>query len=236
MTIPATAGQKTVLRLLQGTASDYDRIVDESTMGWDLRWKQWMLDRMHEPQSVLDLACGTGILTYLVHQQYPGTRVTGVDLQADYLEVARSRAVEFGLEQSVQFVHSAVEDFTRVEGAFDHIISSYLPKYADLPVLVRNLKRWSAPGARVLLHDFTHPTDPEVERVVQRHHERWLTRAFVRRPHWIPCFEGLYDVVRISTWDTDLAELLKTAGFDDVEVTALDYGCAAVVTATAPAV
>lgn len=223
-----------MLRLLDGTADEYDKIVDESTMGWDLRWKQWILDRMDEPRSVLDLACGTGILTFLIHEQYPKAHVTGVDLQSDYLNVARSRAVQQGLDQRSQFVHSSVEDFTNSEAKFDHIVSCYLPKYADLPVLVQNLKQWSAPGARILLHDFTHPTDPEVESVVKRHHERWLSRVATRRPNWIPCFEGLYEVVRTSTWVPDLVEQLAGAGFANVETTSLDYGCAAVITATAP--
>lgn len=223
------------MRLLQGTASEYDLIVDESTMGLDLSWKRWMLDRMVEPNNVLDLACGTGILTFMIKNQHPEAVVTGVDLQADYLDVARVRASELDCEESVRFVHSTVEDFDGESATFDHIISSYLPKYADLPVLVENLKTWSATGARVLLHDFTHPDDPEVERVVRRHYERWLTRASARRPNWIPCFEELFDVVRTSTWDTDLKQLLETAGFQDVALTSLDYGCAAVVTAIAPA-
>ena len=177
MTKARTAGQETVLRFLGGTADDYDLIVAESTGGLDTHWKRWILDRMQDPREVLDLASGTGILSFLVLDRFPKARLTGVDLQQAYQAVAIGRSEQRGLEDRTEWHRSAVEDVELPDGLYDHVISCYLPKYADRPVLAERLWRWSAPGARVLLHDFAHPTDPKVERVLHERYERWIEKV-----------------------------------------------------------
>jgi demethylmenaquinone methyltransferase/2-methoxy-6-polyprenyl-1,4-benzoquinol methylase len=230
-----TIGQETVLKLLQGTAADYDRMVDESTLGLDTEWKAALISKMHQPRHVLDLACGTGILTFMVLQRFPEALVTGVDLQWDYLAIAEQRSQTLGLTSRTEFHHAAVEDFEGNSKRYDHVISCYLPKYAELDILVSRLLTWSAPRARVILHDFTHPTDEQVERNLQRHYDRWLQRASRKNPHWVTCFRDLYSVVRDSDWSVQLPRLLRDAGFEDVRTESCNHDCAAFVTAIAPA-
>lgn len=220
--------------ILGGTADDYDQVVAESTGGQDAHWKRWILDRMERPREVLDLASGTGILSFLVLDRFPEARVTGVDMQADYMAVAVGRAEQRGLTDRTEWQHAAVEDAVLPEGKYDHVITCYLPKYADRPLLAKNLARWTAPGGRLLLHDFAHPSDPKVEAMLHERHRRWLEKVRTESPHWVPCFENLYDIVKQSTWTQDLPPLLRDAGFEDVKLTSQSYGCSAVVTARKP--
>jgi demethylmenaquinone methyltransferase/2-methoxy-6-polyprenyl-1,4-benzoquinol methylase len=229
-----TPGQATVLRILGGTADDYDAVVAESTFGRDRHWKRWILERMVAPRNVLDLASGTGILSFMVLDRFPEARLTGVDLQADYMAVAVARAAERGLGDRTEWHRAAVEEVELPADTYDHVVSCYLPKYADRPLLARRLARWCGPGARVLLHDFAHPSDPGVDRLLRTQYERWLARVRHECPHWVHCFEDLYDVVRESTWTEDLPDLVRAEGFEDVELTRLHRGTAAVLTARKP--
>lgn len=231
---PHTAGQATALRFLDGTADDYDLVVAESTGGLDAHWKRWILDRMEDPHEVLDLASGTGILSFLVLDRFPQARLTGVDLQQGYLEVAVGRSEQRGLQHRTEWHRSAAEDAVLPARLYDHIITCYLPKYADRPVLAENLWRWCAPGGRLILHDFAHPADPKVEAVLHERYVRWLAKVERERPYWAQCFEGLYDFVRESPWTEDLPPLLQAQGFEDVAVTRVHKGCAAFVTARKP--
>jgi ubiquinone/menaquinone biosynthesis C-methylase UbiE len=235
MTKAKTEGQETVLRFLGGTADDYDLIVAESTGGLDAHWKRWILDRMEEPREVLDLASGTGILSFMVLDRFPESRVTGVDLQEAYQAVAVGRSEQRGLTERTEWHRSAVEDVELPDGRYDHIITCYLPKYADRPVLAERLARWCAPGGQLFLHDFAHPTDAKVEAVLHERYVRWLDKMERERPYWVPCFEGLYEFVRQSPWTEDLPPLLEQHGFEDVAVTHVHKGCAAFVTGRKPA-
>jgi len=70
--------------------------------------------------SVLDLCCGPG--RHSVELARRGFRVTGVDRTGRYLDEARAKAAEMGLE--IEFVQSDMREFTR-PSAFDLVISLY---------------------------------------------------------------------------------------------------------------
>src|SRR5262249_45354816 len=118
----------------QGTAPSYDFIVHASTLGADARWKRRIVEAIPpHAERILDLASGTGILTFAIAERFPNARIVGVELRDEYLQVARRRARERGLER-VEFVLGRAEDYASAE-PFDAIVSSYLAKYAELDVL-----------------------------------------------------------------------------------------------------
>lgn len=72
---------------------------------------------------VLDLACGTGVVASLVKQRYPRCAVTGLDVDARILEIARRRMAKAGVS-GVDLVCAPAEN-TGLDGAsFDTVIST----------------------------------------------------------------------------------------------------------------
>ena len=63
-----------------GTGTHYDEIVDVTTAGRDRLWKEELLGLLDQPRRVLDLACGTGILTFMLRDRFPDAEVVGVDV------------------------------------------------------------------------------------------------------------------------------------------------------------
>ena len=113
-----------------------------------------MLAHVREPRRVLDLASGTGIVTFRIAERWPACEVLGVELQPEYLEIARRRAEERGLPGRVRFVCAKAEEAPLERGAYDHVVSSYLPKYADLAALMPRL--FDALELQVCLDDLRH--------------------------------------------------------------------------------
>ena len=72
-----------------GTGAHYDEIVRFSTDDRDHRWKEALLEKVPSPRRVLDLACGTGILSSMLRSRYPEAEIVGVDINEEYLAVAR---------------------------------------------------------------------------------------------------------------------------------------------------
>lgn len=182
-----------------------------------------------DSMSILEQACGTGILTTKIARRFPLSLVTGVDVEREYLQVARKKMLALGLT-NIQFIAGRAEDVL-LDTRFDCIISSYLAKYADLPTLVAGAANMLKEGGILIMHDFAYPRIAAFA-LVWRLNFLLLRGAGGRLfPEWKPAFSGLPDLLRQTTWITDLASLLGKNGFSEIGVESLTFGSAAIVTA-----
>ena len=66
------------------------------------RWADYIqkIFRHHSesPKSILDIACGTGALTFILSEL--GYQMTGVDLAEGMLEIARQKSIDLGIVAS----------------------------------------------------------------------------------------------------------------------------------------
>jgi cyclopropane-fatty-acyl-phospholipid synthase len=80
-------------------------------------------------QSVLDIGCGWGGLALDLHR-YHGARVTGVTLSEEQHKLARERAWAAKASEAVEF---RLEDYRRVTGTFDRIVSVGMFEHVGIP-------------------------------------------------------------------------------------------------------
>jgi cyclopropane-fatty-acyl-phospholipid synthase len=74
-----------------------------------------------EPDSrVLDIGCGWGGLALYLKRLGGARQVQGITLSSEQLQVARGRAADAGIDDSVRFI---LQDYRDVEGSFDRIVS-----------------------------------------------------------------------------------------------------------------
>lgn len=219
-----------VYRFFSGTGTTYDFMVNFATLGIDRRWKRRIIDHLpREPARVLDLACGTGLLTLAIAQRYPDCRVVGVELRDEYLEIARKKALDLGI-RNVEWVLRRAEDY-RTSERFDCICSSYLAKYADLQRITRNAKDALVEGGVLLMHDFTYP--PKSYLVPIWHFYFKLLQLLGSRlfPAWREIFYGLPRLIQETHWVSELQEALAQNGFAHIQLEYLTVYGSAIVTA-----
>ncbi|HIO21439.1 MAG TPA: methyltransferase domain-containing protein [Nitrospirales bacterium] len=210
------------------TSKSTNDVVRLTTLGNDRLWKERIIQCLSTPARVLDLACGTGILTFAIAERHPKCALIGVDLTAAYLDIAKQRATAIG-RSDVQFVHSAAEDFRQVEPC-DAIVSSYLAKYADLDVLTANAASMLKPGGLLLMHEFTYPTNPLIALVWELYFPMLQLMPCRQLRQWRAAFRGLPKLVRDTTWVADLLNAMQQNGFTDIRTESLSMGTAAIVT------
>lgn len=219
-----------VYRFFSGTGSTYDFMVNFATLGIDRRWKRRIVDLLPlNPTRVLDLACGTGILTLAIARRYPTCQVVGVELRDEYLEIARDKVQKLGI-RNVELVLSRAEDY-RSSAPFDCVCSSYLAKYADLQRLTRNTKDMLIEDGLLLMHDFTYPP---------RTYLAWIWRFYFKTlqlvgsrlfPAWREIFYGLPRLIAETRWVSELQEALRENGFRDMRTEYLTAYGSAIITA-----
>ena len=78
-------------------------------------------------ESVLDLGCGVGSAGFCVLARVEGVDLTGVDVQADHLELARENAAMNGFGSCAEFLEHDIRD--DMDRRFDHVICN--PPYLE---------------------------------------------------------------------------------------------------------
>lgn len=220
-----------VARFFTGTGKSYNHVVHLGTLGLDVYWKRKIYSKItNHPLAILDLACGTGIVTFGLHRRFPKARILGVDVTADYLEIARRRANEIGLAH-IDFILADAEKVKLSEN-FDCITSSYIPKYVDAGRLLANISPHLRPGGVLVLHDFAYPRN----RIARTMWEGYnvILNAVGRRlyPEWKTVFDSeLTNLIRTSPWIEKFTTALQKHQYREIEVEYLSFGSAAVLTA-----
>lgn len=136
-------------------------LLDSPPPGYNWRWNwsaayNFCLGRKPDRQNIriLDAGCGSGVGTeYLVHLN-PQAQVTGIDLSAGTLQVARERCQRSGADR-VEFHHLSLYDVDQVPGEFDLINCVGVLHHLPDPIRgIQALSRKLAPGG--LMHIFVY--------------------------------------------------------------------------------
>ncbi len=114
-------------------ALTYDRFTRLASFGQDTVWKQKLLSHIgivkpSNPIRVLDLASGTGDLTFEIAKRAPeGSRVTGVDISAGMTSRASELRLQFPSEvqNKVDFACQSVMDLKEPKDSVDYVTVSY---------------------------------------------------------------------------------------------------------------
>ena len=112
-------------------------------------WAELLLDKVQlaPGQSVLDIACGTGIVARLSKQRVGGSDVVGVDISPGMLEVARRIAPDIDWREGSADALPVGQD-ERFDVVFCHQGLQFFP---DRPAAVREMRRVTAPGGRLVV-------------------------------------------------------------------------------------
>ncbi|MCB1488456.1 MAG: class I SAM-dependent methyltransferase [Bauldia sp.] len=114
-------------------------------------WARELLRRMppRDGDRVLDLACGTGVVTREVaHSGVTPGSLTGADYNAGMLSVARDRAAEAGI--AAEWVEADAGDLPFPDDRFDvAYCQQAFQFFPDRPRALRELRRVLAKGGRV---------------------------------------------------------------------------------------
>ncbi|MFQ5794641.1 MAG: class I SAM-dependent methyltransferase [Candidatus Bipolaricaulia bacterium] len=219
-----------VERLFADTGPTYDHIVNLCTAGIDGRWKRKILVQLPpQPERIVDLAAGTGILTFAIARRFPDCHVIGVELRAEYLDIARARAARERMA-NVEFILGRAEE-VRLPDPVDAITSSYLAKYADLPRLARTMHEMLRAGGLIVAHEFTHPARPVLVWAWELYMQVLRRLSSRLYPQWQTIFYELPGLIRQTTWVQDLMHALRTEGFVDIRFEPLTLGGAGLITA-----
>ena len=215
-------------QFFSGNAATYDQIARYSTLGLDGFWKRKILNKIPKTSNqLIEQASGTGILTCKIARRLPECRITGVELQEEYLNIARKKARKL---TNVEFIHGRAEEVI-LEGEFDCIASAYLAKYVELDLLVVHARKMLREGGVLIIHELTRPTNLLFLALWKMHFKFLQTYGKWKHPEWDMAFRNLPLLLEKTQWVDELTRALRANEFVDIKVEYLIFGASAIVSA-----
>lgn len=168
------------------------------------RWERraaWLCDQVGAGQLVLELGCGTGVLTGELVAKH--ARVTAVDISQDLLAVARERLRSL----DVEWISGDACNTGLASGEYDWVVGSSVLHHLDVRAAAVECFRVLKPGGHAR---FTEPNMLNPQIAVQKN---------------VPALKRLMgdspDETAFVRWP--LAQTLRDTGFESVIITPFDF-------------
>jgi demethylmenaquinone methyltransferase / 2-methoxy-6-polyprenyl-1,4-benzoquinol methylase len=143
-----------IASMFDGVAEKYDRTNSIISMGQDKVWRRATRAALalKPGERVLDLGAGTGVSTEEL--ALSGAYVAGIDISLGMLAAGRR------VRPHVPLVAGDALNLPFPDATFDAVTSSFVIRnIANTPEALRELARVTKPGGRLVICEFSHPTN-----------------------------------------------------------------------------
>jgi demethylmenaquinone methyltransferase/2-methoxy-6-polyprenyl-1,4-benzoquinol methylase len=179
--------------------------------------------------TVIDVACGTGDLTFAFARAKPAA-VCGVDFTYEMLPIARSKSARESLPLPVRFATGDAQSLPFLDGSADVVSIAFGIRNVQSPwAAIREFRRVLRPGGRLVILEFSVPTQPVFRSV----YNFYCSRIMPLTATWLSgdrsgAYRYLPHSVETFVTPEQMKKLMAEAGFADVTATPLTFGAVVV--------
>lgn len=151
--------QRYVNRMFEIIAPRYDLITSLLSYGMDQGWKRKLMEMLNPNgnERALDLACGTGDLTFALGDRLTTGEAFGLDITQGMLTIAEQKRREKNAN-NVFFHRADIMSMPFEDASFDCVTCGYaLRNVPDVELALVEINRVLKPGGRFYSLDFAHP-------------------------------------------------------------------------------
>ena len=213
---------------------EYDVLLRFMTLGFDSVWRRRMFSKMDFSRDmiVLDLACGTGLVTFeLTRLVKPTGLVLGLDMSPAMLRVANRKRRELRLPCEVAFVRAVGEFLPFRSGTLKYVtVGLALRNFGDKISVFRETFRVLMQGGWFLSLDFVVPGNVLIWRLYRFHIFHVLPAiGGLVSGYWKRTLTYLANTILRSSPPDDICQALSGVGFGDTFFERITLGVVALV-------
>lgn len=230
-TVAADQKEAMVAKVFDSVAAKYDIMNDVMSLGIHRLWKRYTIDMAgaRKGMQVLDLAGGTGDLTAKFSRIVgPTGKVVLSDINPSMLEVGKDKLRDQGLVQNIEYVEANAEDLPFADDQFDIVTMAFgLRNVTNKDNALASIYRVLKPGGRLLVLEFSKPTNPGLAKVYDAYSFHLLPKMGELVANDAESYQYLAESIRMHPDQDTLAQMMRDAGFDSVDYTNLTGGIVA---------
>ncbi|MBF0419229.1 MAG: bifunctional demethylmenaquinone methyltransferase/2-methoxy-6-polyprenyl-1,4-benzoquinol methylase UbiE [Magnetococcales bacterium] len=221
-----------VRQVFDSVVDKYDLMNDLMSLGIHRLWKRYAIRRLRirPGQQILDVAGGTGDLTRLMHPRLQGNgRIVVYDLNDNMLALGRSRLMDRGVVQGVEWIQGNAEELPFANNTF-HIatIGFGIRNCTQIETAIREMVRVLKPGGEFLCLEFSKMAVTPLQPL----YDAYSFKVLPELGNWVAkdrdSYQYLVESIRRFPDQQTFATLLQDNGLSGVRFHNLSGGIAAV--------
>ncbi|TKK69304.1 bifunctional demethylmenaquinone methyltransferase/2-methoxy-6-polyprenyl-1,4-benzoquinol methylase UbiE [Ilyomonas limi] len=149
-----------VAEMFNSIAFRYDFLNRFLTAGIDVRWrkKAILLLKGIQPQTILDVATGTGDVALLTYELLHPKKIIGIDISEGMLQLGRQKVAKAGLEGVIELRSGDSEIINYPNDTFDAITVAFgVRNFENLERGLAEMLRVLRPGGKLVVLEFSRP-------------------------------------------------------------------------------
>lgn len=231
-TVKRSEKEKLVRGVFDSVASRYDLMNDLMSVGIHRLWKRFTIElsAVRRGQTVLDIAGGTGDLSARFSKLVgEDGKVILADINDSMLRVGRDKLLDAGAFGNLHMVQCDAQYLPFPDNSIDCITIAFgLRNVTDKDLALRSMERILKPGGRLLVLEFSKPTNPLLEKAYDAYSFRVLPIMGKLVANDEESYRYLAESIRKHPDQDTLLGMMEDAGFVDCQYHNMTGGIVAV--------
>jgi len=222
------AGSKSVQigRMFDEIAGQYDFLNHALSLGIDKYWRRKgiMALKDYVPQTILDVATGTGDLALEACRLLKPEKILGIDISEKMMAVGREKVEKAGLSDVIDFERQNCTCLQLDSNSFDAATVAFgIRNFEDLDRGLQEIRRVLYPGGKLMILELSSP-----EHFPMKQGYQIYSRLIPKIGQWFSRNKAAYKYlpksISVFPQNAELASILEKNGFADVTYQKLTGG------------
>ena len=153
-------------KMFDHIAPRYDFMNRFLSAGIDMSWRKKAIRQLQtdHPQTIIDIATGTGDMAILAARMLKPQRITGIDISPKMLEIGRKKIEKEQLGTKIELLAGDSETINFPDNSFEAgMVAFGVRNFENLEKGLSEIRRVLQPGAKLVVLEFSRPVLPGIE-------------------------------------------------------------------------
>ena len=216
-----------VEKMFDNIAPTYDKLNHRLSWDIDKGWRRKAIQQLkpHKPQTLLDIATGTGDFAILAAEMLKPEKLVGADISEGMMEIGRQKVKDKGLEQIISFEKEDCLALSYPDGSFDAVTAAFgIRNFADLDKGLKEMQRVLKKGGHLSIVELTTPVSFPMKQLfhIYSHTVLPLYGRLISKD--TSAYGYLTKTIEAFPQGERMVEILKKAGFKEASFKRLTFG------------